>query len=169
MKYLDMPELKPKVRYGYLKEFLKESLMIEGIKRDPTPEEITATLLFLDLIKLTLADVSNLVKLYEPTAVLRDTVGLNVKVGIHRPLRGGIDVKHKLEKLLEAISDRILVNEKMINPFEAHCEYEILHPYTDGNGRSGRAIWLWHMLHLRKTPSLDFLHHFYYQTLDAAR
>jgi hypothetical protein len=38
-------------------------------------------------------------------------------------------------------------------------------PTTDGNGRSGRALWLWCM---RGRAPLGFLHQFYYQTLGAA-
>jgi Fic family protein len=37
----------------------------------------------------------------------------------------------------------------------------------DGNGRSGRAIWLWQMLRQEGGAPLGFLHHFYYQTLEA--
>lgn len=48
-------------------------------------------------------------------------------------------------------------------PWEVHIAYEMLHPFTDGNGRSGRMLWAWQM---RNFP-LDFLHTFYYQTLNA--
>ena len=48
---------------------------------------------------------------------------------------------------------------------ETHVRYELLHPFLDGNGRSGRALWLW----LMGQAPLGFLHTFYYQTLSAAR
>ena len=40
------------------------------------------------------------------------------------------------------------------------------HPFTDGNGRSGRALWLWQM---NNHAPFGFLHTFYYQTLENSR
>lgn len=48
--------------------------------------------------------------------------------------------------------------------YRCHVVYETLHPFTDGNGRSGRAVWLRQMGWIVRAP-LGFLHHFYYQTL----
>jgi Fic family protein len=56
-----------------------------------------------------------------------------------------------------------------LSPFAAHVRYEHLHPFTDGNGRSGRAIWAWQMLYQgRGEIPLGFLHHFYYQSIQNA-
>lgn len=139
--------------------FLVESLKIEGIHRYPTETEVRETENFLAIPKLSVPAVSYLVSVYEPRAVLRQNVGMDVIVGSHAPPRGGPLIRPALHEILFAANDGTL------DAFEAHCRYETLHPFTDGNGRSGRAIWLWQM---RDAP-LGFLHHFYYQTLQAQR
>lgn len=55
------------------------------------------------------------------------------------------------------------------DPWKMHVAFEKLHPFMDGNGRTGRALWAWHMKQLGLDPfALSFLHRFYYQTLAAA-
>jgi Fic family protein len=55
------------------------------------------------------------------------------------------------------------------DPWVMHVEFEKLHPFMDGNGRTGRAIWVWHMLRCGRKPfEISFLHRFYYQTLAAS-
>jgi hypothetical protein len=62
------------------------------------------------------------------------------------------------------------MNDYYADPYILHVEYEQLHPFTDGNGRSGRAMWLYAMKkcgRLEQGLNLGFLHAFYYQTLSA--
>lgn len=141
---------------SWLFEFVRESNKIEGIHRAPTDAEILATAKFIALPKLTVEDLISLVAVYQPNAVLRDREGLNVRVGKHVPPRGSPKIREHLQLFLAALGQH--------TPHAAHIMYEKLHPFTDGNGRSGRAIWLWQM----KESPLGFLHHFYYQTLQAA-
>jgi len=140
-------------------KFIAESNRIEGIVREPTDSEINEFMRFMALDALCVADVEAFVKVYQPNARLRDQHGLNVTVGNHFPPAGAPYIRKALNDLLYRI------NQEEINSFEAHVEYETFHPFTDGNGRSGRMIWAWMETDLR----LGFLHKFYYQTLDAQR
>ena len=143
-------------------EFVTESNRIERILRAPTPAEIDAHDRFVSLPRLTLDELIRFVEVYQPDAELRVRAGLNVTVGNHVPPMGGPAVGYALEELLERANTST-------SPFSIHVEYETLHPFTDGNGRSGRAIWAWMMENLYGGYPLGFLHHFYYQSLSGAR
>jgi len=43
------------------------------------------------------------------------------------------------------------------NEMEEHKKYEMIHPFQDGNGRSGRLLWLWLLLHNGKKLEETFL------------
>lgn len=136
-------------------KFVIESNRIEGIQRTPKAAEIAEHERFMELNKVTVEELERFVKVYQPNATLRDKAGLDVRIGNHIPPRGGPEIRERLQALIECCKNR--------GPHWTHLEYETLHPFTDGNGRSGRMLWAWQM---RDHP-LGFLHHFYYQTLQA--
>jgi Fic/DOC family len=140
-------------------DFIAESNRIEGITRAPTTAEITATSEWLNEPFPAIEDLERLVAVYAPGHVLRDGIGHNVRVGNYIAPPGGPEIRSMLHDLLYRAT-----RERSISAYDAHVEYETLHPFTDGNGRSGRALWLWMM---GEAP-LGFLHQFYYQTLDAS-
>lgn len=142
-----------------LHAFLIESNRIEGIERLPTSEELAALRWFVELPQLSVADVERLVDVFQPGAVLRDKPNLNVRVGNHVAPRGGPKIVEQLADLLARVSSL------EADVWHAHLAYEALHPFTDGNGRSGRAIWLWQMERIASGTQIGFLHSFYYQTL----
>lgn len=147
-----------------LVDFVRESNRIEGIHRDPTEAECEATDEFVMASSMTIVRVKAFVAVMQPNARIRDRRGLNVRVGQHIAPEGGVEIVAALEDLLERASG------PMPDPYGTHHEYETLHPFTDGNGRSGRALWLWQMLRLGyKVPNIGFLHTWYYQSLQAGR
>lgn len=150
----------------WLKSFVAESNRIEGITRAPTKKEVAAHARVLSRPAIFIDDLSGFVQSVAPGHTLRDKVGLNVRVGRHIAPAGGPDVPVRLEAILRNIT--------LANPYRIHCDYELLHPFTDGNGRSGRALWLWQMLQIggrgfNQAKALGFLHTFYYQTLSEQR
>lgn len=146
-----------------LYNFIKESNQIEGILREPTEAEMETACTFMDLGNVELKDLFYFVGVYQPNAILRDREGLDVQVGDYIAPRGCISIRTRLEDLL-ADMDLHSFSEK--KAYEFHVRYEMLHPFTDCNGRSGRILWRWMMRH--NDVPLGFLHTFYYQTLRAA-
>ena len=145
-----------------LPDFVRESNKIEGIIREPLKIEILATEVFLALDKVTVEELDTLVIMYQPGAKLRDQHGMDVIVGNHHPPKGGMYIRQSLRNMLLLFKR----GENPSVPYLAHQYYEDLHPFTDGNGRTGRALWLWYM---NGNAPLGFLHTWYYQSLHEAQ
>ncbi len=147
-----------------LLRFVVESNAIEGITRKPTNAELEAHRCFLAVGKVTPDTLQALVSVCAPGAMLRTQRNMNVRVGDHYPPPGGPEIALRLEALLEH------ANTPNYDPHWVHIAYETLHPFMDGNGRSGRALWAWMMLRQHGWGiKLGFLRAFYYQTLSASR
>lgn len=147
-----------------LPRFVAESNRIEGIGQ-VTNKEILAHEDFLELDKITVSKLEALVSVLQPGAVLRKEKGMDVRVGNHRPPSGCPAMRGWLDDLLMSFYD-----DNPPKPVWTHKQYESLHPFTDGNGRSGRALWLWQTIQLTgKFPTLPFLHQWYYDSLGANR
>lgn len=151
-------------------DFMLESNKIEGIEI-ATGDEVIAFEHFLSLKEIYLGDLLNLLNRFAPGHLLRTGIGQDVQVGSYEAPPGGFSIMLVLREIL----DRIEMWKQGLpyaSPFHVHRDFENLHPFTDGNGRVGRAIWAWQMLHapmgtreLRVGLALGFLHEFYYQTL----
>ena len=135
-------------------EFVTESLRIEGIYTPPEDRHIKEFERFMKLKSVQLYDLYQFVYVYEPGAVLRDQYGLDVIIGNYRPPRGSHLIKEWLMNLLDS----------KMSAYEKHIAYEMLHPFTDCNGRSGRMLWA-HAMGRRAALQRGFLHTFYYQCL----
>ena len=157
----DLSILKDVLLRQKVRPFIAESKLIEGIHEYPTEEEIQCHIDFIQKPSICVLDLELFVNIYQPGAILREKDGCNVVVGNHTPPPGGMNIFYELEDLLGNIG--------RLTPYEAHCKYETLHPFTDGNGRSGRALWAWHMIRIGASVPKEFLRLFYYQSLDSYR
>lgn len=147
-----------------LSAFVIESNRIEGIIREPLPEELCAHGYLWGLPTIEVKHLQAFVSTVAD-ARLRDRRGLDVRVGNHVPPRGGPAIRLALREVLANAHDPDQ------HPYTVHQAYESLHPFTDGNGRSGRALWAWQMLRQNRWPAirLGFLRPFYYQALQHHR
>ena len=145
-----------------MKNFVIESNRIEGITRPPTYDHMREFRAFLALDGLTIGDLVVFVNVFQPNARLRSKAGMDVTVAGKLMPPGG----EFLVRTLEGMVDEINLCQGSgfsADAYQVHQEFEHLHPFTDCNGRLGRAIWAWEM----KDLSLGFLHRFYYQSLAA--
>lgn len=145
-----------------LSNFITESNRIEGILGTSGNDFIAHETLF-SKQSLKIEDIETFVWLICKKKI-RNKTGMNVIVGKHHPLPGGPNVVKELEYIVKNI------NSSLYTPYKIHCEYEMLHSFMDGNGRSGRAIWAWMRLKENRDPfQLGFLHSFYYESLENYR
>jgi len=149
---------------NWIKSFIEESNKIEGIFTEVTQEDILTFTKFIDLEIITIGRMEEFVSHFQPGARLREKVGQDVYVGNYTPPAGGSEIIEKLENILNITAG---------DPYYIHRAYETLHPFTDCNGRSGRAIFAWQAWHAKspelfnRLTGLGFLHTWYYESLNS--
>ena len=135
--------------------FQSESNRIEGITY-ATEAETAALMRFLGAERLQISDLVDYVSIIAPHARLRDEAGIpNIRFGDYIAMTSGPWIREDLKRTIQQ------ANNVQLSPHEIYMHYQFLLPFTDGNGQSGRALWLW----MRGDASRSFLLQFYRDTL----
>lgn len=142
-----------------IREFAEESNRIEGIDDQDSDFDAENRLkMFLKHDKLTIENVCK----FNTAGKLRDKLGMDVRIGDYLPPAGGPDVKERLKSFLNLVS-----STNVLSPLQRYIAFEQDHPFMDGNGRTGRAIWLWIMVNQNSYDiSLGFLRKLHYQIFE---
>jgi len=133
-----------------IREFIKESNAIEDVWTDEAIDESleawgyiseeVETLGLMDILIIHKVIMKNLDP--EIAGKFRSELGIDVQVG-GRPCPRYYEVGNKLSCWITSVNSKKIPiwDEDMIE--EMHIQFENIHPFADGNGRSGRLIYAW--------------------------
>lgn len=138
-------------------QFMLDSNRIEGEDRLNPGDEEAVEYAVRGMVNLQdLLNVHNILGKYLRQPWVGKLRTINVHVGLYSP------PDHKeLPKLIADYFKRF----PFMDSFEAHNEFERIHPFQDLNGRVGRLIWLSKAIEEGYKYSIPFLQAYYYQAL----
>jgi hypothetical protein len=122
---------------AWVPDFVRINNTLSGIQRNPTIEEIAAhrgllaaNALRVENLEIFVAHITTGARLRSEVDVGIDSSGLLVRV----------EPRADLATILAAARTAV------VTPQRLHRLYTLLHPFTDGNARSGRALLLWQII-----------------------
>jgi hypothetical protein len=130
-------EIHPAAMADWVPDFVRVNNKISGIDRASTPEEVAAHRGLFATNALRVENIEIFVDHIERGARIRD----DVEVGIFdNGLAFQVDPTADLATIVTAIRTFAAPPERL------HRLYRLLHPFTEGNGRSGRALLMWQVI-----------------------
>lgn len=128
------------------KEVLRYKEALWGGYNKLKENNLLTTNLFIDIFQ----------KIKETTAGIRSTPGTKITTSagevIYTPPEGENIIREKLSNLENYIHDDTDGTDPLIKLAVIHYQFEAIHPFTDGNGRTGRII---NILYLLQQKLLD--------------
>lgn len=142
-----------------IRAFVRESNKIEGVDAVLAKHyELTCDFLAQPIVSV--GDLQRFAAAMQPGALIRDKKDMDVKVGDHVAPPGGREIVRATRAILDEV-------EAGMDPWRVYCEFQNLHPFTDCNGRTGRALWAWQMVRRGHALERGFLAEFHYQALSS--
>lgn len=134
-----------------IEEYIRQSNYIEGVRN---PEEVNQSLKAWNYLKdqrfLTLECIlatHRLIMRNFPSIGPGRLRKVNVTVG------GRLCPPHSTIQYLTENWIDDMMGYRASDPKEMHVRFEHIHPFLDGNGRSGRMLMWWHETHLDRQPT----------------
>jgi len=122
---------------GWVPDFVRVSNRMAGITRAPTAAEISAHRGLLAANALRVENLELFVSHIAPGASLRGLAGGDQRSGGENPCAG---LRADLATIVHA------AQTNSASPARLHRIYRRLRPFTNGNGRCGRALWMWQVM-----------------------
>src|SRR5438093_655624 len=113
-----------------LENFVRQSNAIENIKREPTPQELTAHRALLKRPSITIGNLKTFIKVVQPhpsyaperDTVLRDSPSIpGVRVAGYEAPASGPEIEASLKVILK------MATNGELSPWNAHVQFESLH------------------------------------------
>ena len=139
-----------------MKRYIRESNLIEGI--DDPAEDRRSYFAWNRFKKVSLVSQPELLSLHRrithkqlPPHQSGHYRQIMVRVGDHIPPEPWLAMGQMYNLLAE-----LMEHPETMDPIKTHVRFETIHPFVDGNGRTGRMLLWWHELHLGRTPTLFY-------------
>src|SRR3990167_2157994 len=141
-----------------IKQYVHESNLIENIDDKAFDKQSLAAWSFISEEKE--LNFSNVCKLQKMITLLHDDLLPHQKGYTRSMSKTNVYIGGKLAPawwLVDGLLNNWLLDMndwKTLDPIEMHTRYEAIHPWSDGNGRSGRMLLWHHELKIGKKPTL---------------